>query len=258
TRLAYDLVDGAAGDLWVRDLARGVSSRFTFDAAVDRNPQWSPDGRRIVFTSTAAGRGDLYLKGASGTKAAEPLLVNADEKYVSDWSRDGRHILFTSRGEGETGWDIWALALEGDRKPFPVVQTTFGELWATFSPDGKYIAYQSNESGRAEIYVHEFPEAQHKWQVSTAGGVEPFWRVDGRELFYRSGSRLMAVPIQAGAGFSAGTPVPLFETRFATSTVRGRYRPAPDGQRFLVLAPLARETEQPASVVLNWTSTLPR
>jgi eukaryotic-like serine/threonine-protein kinase len=211
-----------------------------------------------VFTSMVTGRGDLYIKDASGTKEAEPLLVNGDEKYVTDWSRDGRHILFTSRGEGETGWDIWAMALDGDRKPFPVVQTAFAELWATFSPDGRLIAYQSNESGRAEIYVHEFPEARHKWQVSTDGGAEPFWRGDGRELYYRAGSRLMAVPIQAGASFSAGAPAQVLETRFATSTVRGRYRPTPDGRRFLVLAPLARETEQPASVVLNWTSTLPR
>ena len=165
-------------------------------------------------------------------------------------------MLFTSRGVGDTGWDIWAVPMEGDRKPVPIVKTPFAELWATFSPDGKYIAYQSNESGRAEIYVREFPEARNKWQVSTQGGVEPFWRRDGRELFYRSGSRVVAVPVQTGATFTAGTPAPLFQTRFATSTVRGRYRPAPDGQRFLVLGPLARETEQPAAVVLNWTSAL--
>jgi Tol biopolymer transport system component len=258
TRLTYDLFSGAGGDLWIRDLVRGVSSRFTFDEALERNPLWSPDGRRIVYTSMAKGAGDLYVKDASGTKEAEPLLVNADEKYVSDWSRDGRHILITSRAEGGASFDILAMPLDGDRTPFPVVNTAFGELWATFSPDGKYIAYQSNESGRTEIYVHEFPEPQHKWQVSTDGGVEPFWRADGRELFYRTGSRVMAVPVQAGAAFSAGKPAELFETRFATATVRARYRPTPDGQRFLVLGPLARDAEQPASVVLNWTSTLPR
>jgi Tol biopolymer transport system component len=254
-RLAYDVGDASRGDVWVRDLARGVSSRFTFEATADLNPQWSPDGRRIVYTSRGKGAGDLYVKDASGTREAEPVLVNTDEKYVSDWSPDGRYILFTSRG-GDTGWDIWAMPIDGDRKPFPVVKTSFAELWATFSPDGKYIAYQSNESGRAEIYVHEFPDARNKLQISTEGGVEPFWRKDGRELFYRSGTRLMAVPVQAGAAFSVGSPVPLFQTRFATVTVRGRYRPAPDGQRFLVLGPLAREAEQPAAVVLNWTSAL--
>ena len=259
TRLVYDVGDGGPrGDLWIRDLTRGVSSRFTFDAAGELNPQWSRDGRRIVYTSRAKAAGDLYMKDASGTREAEPLLVNADEKYVSDWSPDGRHILFTSRGSSNTAWDISAVPVDGDRKPFTVVRTPFSEMWATFSPDGKYIAYQSNESGRAEIYVHEFPEARNKWQVSTGGGMEPHWRGDGRELFYRSGPRIIAVPVQSGATLTVGTPVVLFQTRFSTITVRGRYRPAPDGQRFIVLGPLGREAEQPPVVVLNWTAALPR
>jgi Tol biopolymer transport system component len=259
TRLVYDIGDGGPrGDLWIRDLARGVSSRFTFDAAGEVNAKWSPDGRRIVFTSKAKGAGDLYVKDGSGTREAEPLLVDKDEKYVSDWSSDGKYILYTSRSDTSGGWDISALPLDGLRKPLPIVKTQFNEMWATFSPDGKYIAYQSNESGRNEIYVHEFPEARHKFQVSTEGGVEPYWRGDGRELFYRSGSRVMAVPIQIAPTFTAGTPAALFQTRFATSIVRGRYRPVPDGQRFLVLGPLAREAEQPAAVVLNWTSALGR
>jgi Tol biopolymer transport system component len=131
-------------------------------------------------------------------------------------------------------------------------------MFATFSPDGKYIAYQSNESGRAEIYVQEFPEAQNKSQVSTDGGREPYWRRDGKELFYRSpAGSIVAVPVQRGSGgISIGTATTLFTTRFATVLVRGVYRPAPDGQRFLVLAPRASQTEQPASVVLNWTSAL--
>ena len=257
TRLVYDIMDGG-GDLWIRDLTRGVSSRFTFDAADENVAKWSPDGRRIVYTMKGKGPGDLYLKDASGTREAEPLLVSKDEKYVSDWSPDGRYILFTSRSEAAGGWDISALPLAGDRKPVNIVKTQFNEMWATFSPDGKYIAYQSNESGRNEIYVHEFPEAHNKFQVSTEGGNEPYWRGDGRELFYRSGSRVMSVPVQIGSTFTAGAPVPLLQTRFATSIVRGRYRPTPDGQRFLVLSPLSREAEQPAAVVLNWTSALAR
>ena len=257
TRLVYDVADGGAkADLWIRDLTRGVSSRFTFDATAEINAKWAPDGRRIVYTSKAKGPGDLYIKDASGTRAAEPLLVSKDEKYITDWSVDGRYILFTSRSEASAGWDVAALPLTGDKKPIPIVATQFNEMWATFSPDGKYIAYQSNESGRNEIYVQEFPEAHNKWQISTEGGLEPYWRGDGRELFYRSGSRVMSVPLQIGSTFTAGTPVPLLQTRFATSTVRGRYRPTPDGQRFLVLSPLAREAEQPAAVVLNWTTAL--
>jgi Tol biopolymer transport system component len=261
TRLAYDNTDGSAGgDVWIRDLLRGVSSRFTFDPALEVNPLWSPEGRRLVYTSRAKGPGDLYIKDASGTREAEPLLVDADEKYVSDWSPDGRHVLYTGRAQGNTstGWDIMALSMSGDKKAFPVVKTQFAETWATFSPDGKYIAYQSNESGVVEIYVQEFPEAINKVRVSTQGGVEPFWRADGRELFYRAGSRVMSVPVQVSGTFIPGVPVPLFQTRFATVNVRGHYRPTRDGQRFLVLAPLSREAEQPAAVVLNWTAVLAR
>jgi Tol biopolymer transport system component len=236
-----------------------VSSRFTFDPARELVPQWSPDGRRIVYTSNAKGPGDLYIKDASGTREAEPLVVDAEEKYVSDWSPDGRYVLYTARPpQGDTGWNIMALPMDGERKPIPIAKTQFSEMWATFSPDGKYVAYQSNESGVNEIYVQEFPEAVNKVRVSTEGGGEAFWRGDGRELFYRAGARLMAVPVQMSGAFVPGIPVPLFQARFAAVIVRGRYRPARDGQRFLVLAALSREVEQPAAVVLNWTSALPR
>ena len=165
--------------------------------------------------------------------------------------------MYAVRGEGHEGWDIFALPLEGERKPIPIVKTSFQEIWPTFSPDGKYMAYQSNESGRMEIYVHEFPEARTKWQVSTGGGTQAHWRADGKELFYRAGTSLMAVPVATDSTFTIGSPVRLFETRFAAVTVRGHYRAWPDGQRFLVLEPLARDLERPAAVVLNWMSTLP-
>jgi dipeptidyl aminopeptidase/acylaminoacyl peptidase len=260
SRIVYDVTEGGGsrGDLWIRDLARGVSSRFTFDAAAELNAIWSPDGRRIAYTSRGKAAGDLYVKDASGTREAEPLLVDKEEKYISDWSPDGKYILYTSRDGGAAGWNIMALPTGGDRKPFPVVKTQFAELWATFSPDGKYIAYQSNESGRAEIYVHEFPEARNKWQVSTEGGSEPFWRHDGHELFYRQGSRVIGVPVDIGETFKAGNPVTLFQARFASATVRARIVPTPDGQRFMALGSLSRDAEQPASVVLNWVSALRR
>ena len=252
TRVAYDMsdsVNSTRGDVWIRDVARGVSSRFTFDAAAEINPIWSPDGRRIAYTSRAKGPGDLMIKDASGTREAEPLLVTAgEEKYISDWTRDGKYVLYAVRGEGHEGWDIFALPLEGERKPIPIVKTSFQETWPTFSPDGKYMAYQSNESGRMEIYVHEFPEARTKWQVSTGGGTQAHWRADGKELFYRAGTSLMAVPVATDSTFTIGSPVRLFETRFAAVTVRGHYRAWPDGQRFLVLAPLARDLERPAAV----------
>ena len=147
--------------------------------------------------------------------------------------------------------------MTGERKPFPPRKTKFSELSATISPGGRFLAYQSNESGRVEVYVQEFPEAHSKWQVSPDGGREPFWRGDGRELYYRAAdAKLMAVAIEKGATFTAGTPQPLFQTRFAATNARGLYRPAPDGQRFLVLAPLGRESIAPATVILNWTSAI--
>jgi Tol biopolymer transport system component len=260
SRIAYDLAEaGNAGrsDIWIRDLARGVSSRFTFEAAADLVAQWSPDGRRIAYTSRAKGAGDLMIKDASGTKEAEPLLVSAkEEKYITDWSRDGKYLVYMVRGEGHEAWDIYALAMDGDRKPIPIVKTSFAELSATLSPDGKYISYQSNESGRTEVYVHEFPEARNKWQVSTGGGSQPHWQSDGRALIYRAGTSLMSVPVTTGSSFTIGSAARLFETRFAAVTARGHFRIAPDSQRFLVLSPLARETERPTAVVLNWASTL--
>ncbi|HEX5473349.1 MAG TPA: protein kinase [Vicinamibacterales bacterium] len=257
THLVYDVgTDGGKDDVWIRDLTRGVSSRFTFGPTTNVDAIWSPDGRSIVYTSRAKGPGDLYSKDASGTKDPEALLVDPDQKYVSDWSPDGKYLLYTVRGKDVAGWDIRALPMQGDRKSIPIVATRFSELWATFSPDGQYIAYQSNESGRAEIYVQEFPQPRHKWQISTNGGVEPYWSRDGKELFYRAGRNIMAVPVTLGASFVAGTPAALFETRFSASVARGVYRPSADGQRFLVLAPRATQGDQPASVVLNWMSGL--
>jgi Tol biopolymer transport system component len=257
-RLVFEAVEPRVGkgDLWIRDLARGVTSRFTFDPADDTTPVWSPDGRRIVFSSDRKGTADLYEKDASGAGEEQLLLASPEAKYASDWSRDGSHIVFFARG-AETGWDIWALPLKGDRKPFPVVKTKFAELSPTLSPDGRLIAYNSNESGRHEVYVQEFPEPRSKWQISTAGGREAFWRADGREMFYLApDSRVMAVPIDAGATFSAGTPQPLFQARLQLIVARTHYRPSPDGQRFLTLAPLGRESILPMTIVVNWAASL--
>ena len=159
----------------------------------------------------------------------------------------------------ETNWDIWVLPLIGDRKPFPFLKTPFAELMPTFSPDGRFLVYQSNESGRVEIYIQSFPGPGGKWQISASGGTDPQWRADGKELFYRApDQKVMAVDILAGNGITAGTPHPLFQGRFDSGLARNRYLPTADGKRFLTVAPLGRESMTPTTVVLNWYAELGR
>jgi Tol biopolymer transport system component len=255
-RLAFNLADPRSGktDIWIRDLKRGVSSRFTFGARDALCPVWSSDGRRMVFTVGD----DLFEKAVEG-QGEEKLFLKSDElKFACDWTRDGRYIAFQSRGK-ETGWDIWALPTFGDRKPIPLLKTPFAEQRPVFSPDGRFLAYQSNESGRAEVYVQSFPGPGGKWQISTSGGNEPQWRADGKELYYRApDQKVMAVEIQTGSSITAGTPQPLFQGRFDMSLARNRFVATADGRRFLTVAPLGREAMTPTTVVLNWYAELGR
>jgi len=254
-RIAFDINDGPGkADLWIRDLAREVTTRFTFDKERDFDPVWSPDGKRIVYSREDKASWNLYIKDASGTGEPQMLIDSPENKFVTDWSKDGHYIIFSSLGK-DTSWDIYALPMTGDRKPITLVKTKFSEHGGVLSPDGKYLAYRSSESGQAEVYVTEFPEPKSKYQVSTAGGVDPFWKSDGRELYYRTRDRkIVAVPIQPGSTFTADTPKVLFESTFAVVNARGLYRATGDGQRFLVLSPLGREAIPPTTVVLNWTA----
>ncbi|MGE5278242.1 MAG: protein kinase domain-containing protein [Acidobacteriota bacterium] len=254
-RLAFDLADPRSGktDIWVRDLARGVNSRFTFGGNDAFGPKWSPDGRWIAY---AVGN-DLFVKSADGRGEEKPLVKSEESKVLCDWSRDGRSIVYMSRGK-ETGWDIWTAPASGEGKPEAFRKTPFAELLPVLSPDGRFLAYQSTESGRADVYVETFPEPGGKWQISAAGGIEPHWRADGKELYYRApDQKLMAVEIKAdGGNLQAGVARPLFSGRFDTSIARNRYLPSSDGQRFLVVAPLGREAMTPTTVVLNWYAGL--
>jgi eukaryotic-like serine/threonine-protein kinase len=258
-RLSHDnrrvvFVLGDPGDIWVEDLSRHVSTRLTFEPSDESSPAWSPDDTRIFFRSLRSGSGDIYQKVASGTGADELLFSSSALKLPTSVSPDGRYVLFNTLNT-KTKWDLELLSLP-DRKVTPFLQTEFDEVLGDFSPDGHWIAYASNESGRFEVYVQPFPGPGGKWQISTAGGVAPAWRRDGKELFYMAPDhKLMAVAVKIGATFETEAPHPLFETHIRNGPDR-HYDVSADGRRFLVNTPLGEETSPPITLVQNWTALL--
>lgn len=259
-RLAVDVYDPQAEhrDLRVHDLERGTASRLTFDPRFDTNPVFSPDGSRIVFSSNRAGSYDLFSKQASGAGEVDELLTAEEDLYPCDWTDDGRFLVYM-KAEASNAFDIWALRLDGSGDPFPVVQSQFSDVRPVFSPDGRWLAYESDESGRPEIYVRPFPGPGGKWQVSTDGGIEPHWSAGGREIVYLDPTQhLVAVAVEAGETFSAGIPEPLFRARLYQRTQRNRYVVSADGQRFLMLSPMESQSQPPTTVVLNWDASLER
>ena len=245
---------GDPGDLWIEDLSRHVTTRLTFNPSDDASAVWSPDDTRIYFMSQRTGAGDIYQKAASGTGTDELLFSSGVLKNPSSVSPDGRYLLFDALNS-KTKWDVEALSLQ-DRKVTPFLHGDFDENEGEFSPDGHWVAYASNESGRYEIYVQAFPGPGGKWQVSTNGGSFPAWRRDGKELFYVAPDRkLMAVPVKTGAVFEPETAAPLFEVHLRNDPSR-HYDVSADGQRFLVNMPMGEETSPPITLVQNWTVLL--
>jgi Tol biopolymer transport system component len=254
-RLALYRLTQTNADIWLADLARGGLTRFTFDPAIDTSPVWSGDGMRIAFESTRKGSGNLYTKPSSGAGIEELLLESPNQKAVMDWSKDGRYLLYYE-ADPKTGRDLWALPMVGnDRKPIVIVKTPFEETNGQFSPDGRWVAYETNESGRPEIVVQPFPVPTGKWQVSTGGGIQPRWRADGKELYFVApDGKLMAVSIRAAdATFSAGTPMTLFQANLApgAGTNKQQYAVSRDG-RFLINQPAEASTSSPITLILNW------
>ena len=260
-RVAVDRSDPQIGtnDVWVFDLSRGIPSRFTTDPGSDSNPVWSADGRHIIFSSGREGVSNLYRKDASGVGGEEVLLRTGEEKVPDDWSADGRFVVYEALGQ-KTKWDLWVLPISGDGQPSPFLQSEFNERQAQVSPDGKWIAYTSDESGTPEVYVQTFPNPGSKLRISTGGGSQPKWRRDGRELFYIATDRtLMAVGVKPGAAFEAAAPEPLFATRTLTVTdFRSHYVVTADGQRFLINSLLEETAATPITFVVNWTAGLKR
>ena len=248
-----------AGDVWLLELSRGSLSRLTSHPTDDITPVWSPDGKEIVFASNRNGQFDLYRKDAGGTGAEELIFQSSADKFPSDWSRDGKYVLYYTV-DPKTKADLWMVPMSGEHKPTPFLQTEFNETNALFSPDGRWVAYNSDESGTPETYVRPFPPAGGKWQVSTQGGVQPAWRSDGKELYYLAlDGKIMAAEVNPGSDFAAGLPVPLFESGLRPEGLtesRSSFVVAPDGQRFLVNTNAEEAARVPITVVVNWTGEL--
>ena len=268
-KVAVSLFDNSARniDLWIYEVARGLRTRFTFDPAFDRYPVWSPDGSRIVFGSSRRGQFDLWIKPASGAGTEELLHSTGMNLYPTDWSADGSYVLYWNP-DPKTSGDVWALPMQSDpsapsgagRKPIAVVQTSYNEGDARFSPDGKWIAYVSNESGTDQVYVAPFPGPGGKWQISTTGGIRPLWRRDGREIvFLGTDDKIMAAEVGApGSNFVVGpmrTLFPIRPQRFVTF-YPAIYSANRDAQRFLVNTATAPTSAAPVVLVVNWTADL--
>jgi Tol biopolymer transport system component len=247
----YDVAVGS-GDVCSADLVRGAFARLTFAPGFEMTPVWSPDGSRLAFASDQGQAPAIYLRKASGAGAEELVFTPEARSYPTDWSSDGRHLLFMLNG-GPTGIDVWQYDWER-RAASPVVATRFNEGWATFSPDGRWMAYVSDEDQQRQVYVQSYPDGAVKAQVSTRGGASPQWRGDGKELYYLApDNTMMAVPVQASrVQFTASAPQPLFTaTVDQNKSIRNVYSVTPDGQRFLLVSALDLD-RAPLVAALNW------
>ncbi len=265
--IAIEIFDSKSrnNDIWLYDIARKVPTRFTFDPAVDRFPVWSPDGSRIVFSSNRKGTYNLYQRASSGAGSEELLFESNLAKIPNDWSLDGRFLLYNTFGDPKTAQDLWVLPLAGparptdvsqaggDRKPILFLQTEFIEARPAMSPDGKWIAYHSNESGTNQVYVRPFPGPGGKYQVSSTSGSRPRWKRDGKELYYLGAdNKLMAAEVKStGQTFVVGAVRPLFGAQPVLGFTNS-YEVTADGKRFLVNTVVGEFSSSPITLVVNW------
>jgi eukaryotic-like serine/threonine-protein kinase len=254
-RLAFEQTDsdGRHIDIWIHELATSGTTRFTFGPGLNEIPVWSPDGKRIAYGSSRKLNFSAYEKNADGSGSEREIAdLGGQAEGVWDWSRDDKYVL--ARKDNE----LWYLALP-DFQAKPYLQPKSIVRNAQFSPDTKWVAYSSNETGNWEVYVSPFPSGTSKWQVSRGGG-EPRWRRDGKELFYLSAEgKMMAVPVRLGTSFEAGSPVVLFQTHLRQPISAQdvfSYDVSSDGQRFLVNTKVDEPNAAPLSIILNWASEM--
>jgi serine/threonine protein kinase len=266
--VVFRRITNTINDLWVRDLSRGTETRLTSNnAANNLAPSWSPKGERVVFASSQGfGINNLFQKAASGSGQDEPLLRNNVPDVPSQWSRDGRFIVY-QEDDPKNKHDLWVLPIEGatgDRKPIPFLRTEFDELFGQLSPDNHWMAFTSDRTGRREVYVRPFPPGGGEWTISIAGGQQPRWRGDGKELFFvAADGKMMAVAVKPVAGarasFEAGSPVELFDAHIVNSGNGNlfEYDVTSDGKRFLIdttSAGSGAAATPPLTVVVNWNA----
>jgi len=246
-------------DIWLFDVGRGVRTRLTSDEADDTAPFLSTDGSRLLYSSRRGAAKAVYLKPVGGTGAPERLLEDPRDKRVQDWSPDGQHLLYWQFG-GTSSLDVWTLALQGDRTPVPVINSAASESRSAFSPDGRFVAYESSESGRPEVYLLPFPPVGRGRPISATGGRNPHWRADGQEIFFLGDAGVMRAAVtRSASGLEIGVPEPLFElaSRLGSrwpqmlSAQVNLYNVTPDGQRFLFALPQDRSQET-VTLVVNW------
>ena len=258
-KVAVAISDRDRSDIWIYDTVRNVRTRLTAPPGIREDAIWSPNGRTVFFNGMHDGHLDLYRKAANGTGSEELVYASGENKYPDSWSPDGRFVLFTVDGV-KTSLDLWVLPVAQGQllKPYAWLQTSFNEANARFSPDGRWVAYQSLESGRLEVYVAPFSRPESKQQVSTNGGRYPRWRRDGKEIFYVARSRMLtAVEVSLqGATVKIGKPQMLFGP--LTVGLGPIYDVSSDGHRILASVPLPETPAQELTVVHNWIAGLTR
>jgi eukaryotic-like serine/threonine-protein kinase len=253
-----DVHNALDSNLWLLDLERGTSRRFTSADGANDYPVWSSDGSRIVFASSrengaTSGLNLIYQKPVNGSNDEEVILRSPETTFPTSWSRDGRFLLLTAV-DPKTSNDVWMLSMEGDHKRTRLIGTKFGEAQARFSPDSRWIAYTSDASGRNEVYIRAFPDATEDIIVSSGGG-SPRWRPKGRELYYLAPDRkVMVVDVGVNAKLQPGKPQPLFQAPGVLSA----WDVTPDGNRFLFAMPVEQGTSAPFTIVQNWTTAMER